>query len=163
VRPSSTCHSPNHRQLDANFRKLPPPLYRVAVYEAPERHTDYYILKLVTKLTPDQADSLDPFTWVHRDDDGGGLVKYWPSEGQVLQVDDRGIIKVDDDGHPFNPIGLELDVVVTPYHELCMSHEMLRETFRCEKPKSPREGQNEVKYALDWVMGTPLGVWGGMQ
>ena len=42
-----------------------------------------------------------------------------------------------------------------------MSHEMLRETFRCEPEPTVLKGQAEVNYAVGFEMGYPLGVWGG--
>ena len=62
------------------------------------------------------------------------------------------------------------------FHELCISHAMLRQVFECMKPK-PRRPGNLVKYAIDWSethpdlplpynvidfkLGVPVGVWGG--
>lgn len=50
---------------------------------------------------------------------------------------------------------------MTPYHELCISHEVLRETFRCEDETPRLEGRAVVKYAVGFELGYPLGVWGG--
>eukprot|EP00966_Prymnesium_polylepis_P170094 3932216-Prymnesium_polylepis.1 len=72
-----------------------------------------------------------------------------------LEVDDHVILTM------LNPLILDNTATVTPYHELCMSHDMLRETFQCLIPKPPPAGQAEVNYALGFKMGYPLGVWGG--
>ena len=54
-----------------------------------------------------------------------------------------------------------MPTIKTPFHLLCESHESIRSTFRCNHPRPAREGENRVDYSLDWVMGTPIGVWGG--
>ena len=52
-------------------------------------------------------------------------------------------------------------LILAGYHKLCGSHELLREVFQCESPPPVPPGVNEVRYALDWHYGVPLGVWGG--
>ena len=83
----------------------------------------------------------------------------------------------------------KISKVPTPYHKLCGSHAMVRDTFKCTestyrtelnaKGKAVKvannvgvtpgavtphvEGQNWAMYAdeTNWEMGTPIGVWGG--
>ena len=71
------------------------------------------------------------------------------------------------------------------YHEMCSSHEVLRDCFHCPTnlpthswrvfgaggeddrvwenggPPLVDDGKNEIRYGLDWEMGVPVGVWGG--
>jgi len=56
----------------------------------------------------------------------------------------------------------DYEFCISGYHDLCTSHDLLRETFGCAHPHTPPAGTNEVKYAGEpgtpWHMGTPLGV-----
>ena len=80
------------------------------------------------------------------------LVKVLDTE---LEEDDHVILT------SLYPLTLDNTAKVTPYHELCMSHQMLRETFRCETPRPPPSGHARVNYAVGFKLGYPLGVWGG--
>jgi hypothetical protein len=66
---------------------------------------------------------------------------------------------------------------IVPFHKLCGGHDMLRRMFECTDPAPHKPGTNKQLYALewskdhagepqpwnavDWDMGTPIGVWGG--
>jgi len=134
---------------------------RAVVYELNPQGKQEIVLQLKTTLTQEQQQSVSHLDWIFNDN-GKGLLRYVPakeSEWASLKVDDHLIIA------SLNPLMINTKVIVTPYHELCMSHEILRETFQClgdEQPK-PRQGDNEVKYVVNegWYMGYPVGVWGG--
>lgn len=66
---------------------------------------------------------------------------------------------------------------IVPFHKLCGGHDMLRRMFECKNPAPHKPGTNMQLYALEWskdhpglpkpwnaidfTMGTPVGVWGG--
>lgn len=119
------------------------------------------VLQLSTVLTQEQQLTLAKSAWIFNDN-GKGLIRYTPTvedEIDSLREFDHVIIT------ELNPLVIETNVMVTPYHELCMSHEILRETFQCLGDEQPvaQPGENWVKYIANegWKMGYPVGVWGG--
>ena len=67
---------------------------------------------------------------------------------------------------------------IVPYHRLCAGHDVLRRMFECTELSPWKEGTNMLLFAqewskdhpgeqkpwhvIDWVMGTNVGVWGGL-
>ncbi|KAL1507404.1 hypothetical protein AB1Y20_008246 [Prymnesium parvum] len=134
---------------------------RAIVYEKQSWGKQQIVLQLAAALTQEQQDAISRDDWIFNDK-GKGLIRYLPrdaAEFAALSDFDHVILT------QLHPLELTSDVTVTPYHELCASHEILRETFQClgdEQPR-PRAGDNEVKYVVNagWHMGYPVGVWGG--
>ncbi|KAL1499595.1 hypothetical protein AB1Y20_011794 [Prymnesium parvum] len=136
----------------------------------PPNYLTFYTIKVTTALTDEQVEMIPQTRWAFFDTaTKTGLLKYDPEVTReelpeelketvvvetLLELDHVVLTSL-------APIILDNTATVTPYHELCMSHEILRETFRCEHPPPPPEGQAYVKYAEDFVSGYPLGVWGG--